>query len=378
MDDYKKYENNGEIVYPGIFDSLQVIPGKNRALITGVLLSDPKVTKYRIFWNGGLDSVEAPLVRTGGIDTMKQIVDNLPEGPITFEIRTYDKDDNKSVPMNVTGIIYGDAFQTSINQRGNRAILQSSLTLDGAIQLTWADVESYVGVVGMHIQYYDVNDVLKDTVVPVQLQDQTTDLPDANISKPVTYNTLFIPDAIGIDTLTVNSASAPMVSEVSLLNNIHPVKVSESDGNRWANLLDWISNDAIKSHNGYGGSDISGGSDYKIFFEAGYGAPEIANGKIYQIAKLPPGKYTFDGSIDWWNNGGQNYTYLVVAPGADGLPDTDNLSTAIGYQLVNNGSDVQVSFELTQQTTISLGCVVNLGTSGNSMRFNSLRLYINQ
>ena len=376
MDEYKKYELNGEIQYPGIFDSLKVVPGRNRALVTGVLLSDPKVTKYRIFWNGGLDSLEAALKRTGSIDTLSQIVDNLPEGPITFEIHTYDAEGNKSIPMTVSGNIYGDNFQSSVDLRGNREVLTSELSVDGAVRLNWADVEPYVGVVGMRIKYFDVMNMEKDTTVPVELSGQVTVLPDASIQKPIIYSTLFIPDAYGIDTLTIDASAAPDVSEVSLLNNVHPVKVAESDGSRWANLLDWTANNQIKNHNGYGGTDISGGSDYKIFFEAGYGAPAIVDGKLYQTVVLPPGKYTFDGSIDWWNNGGQNQVYLVAAAG-EGLPNTGDLAMAIGYKMVDNGSDVQFSFELHQKTKLSVGCLVNLGDNGNSMRFNSLRLYIN-
>ena len=376
MDEYKKYEKNGEIQYPGIFDSLKVIPGQNRALLTGILISDPKVKKYRIFWNGGLDSLEAPLKRTGSVDSLSQIVDGLPEGPMTFEIRTYDEDGNESIPMTVSGIIYGDNFQSSIDLRGNREVLASALNTDGSVQLKWADVESYVGVVGMHIQYFNVLNQKEDTVVPVQLLDQVTQLPNANINEPITFNTPFIPDAFGIDTLTIASSQAPQVSEVTLLNNIHPVKVAESDGSRWGNLLDWTTNDQLKNHNGYGGTDISGGSDYKIFFEAGYGAPAVVDGKLFQTVLLPPGRYTFDGSIDWWNNGGQNQVYLIAAEGM-GLPNTNDINKAIGYKMVDNGSDVQFSFELTKQTQLSLGCLVNLGDNGNSMRFNSLRLYIN-
>ena len=376
MDEYKKYEAGGEIQYPGIFDSLKVIPGHNRALITGILLSDPKVTKYRVFWNGGSDSLEAPLTRSGSVDTLSQIVDNLPEGPITFQIHTYDADGNKSVPMTVSGSVYGDNFQSSIKLRGNREILASELSVNGELRLNWADVEPYVGVVGMEISYYDVGGQQKDTVVPVQLADQVTILPGASIQQPVTYHTLFIPDAYGIDTLTIDASPAPEASEVSLLNNEHPVKVAESDGSRWADLLDWTTTDPLKNHNGYGGTDISGGTDYKIFFEAGYGAPSIVDGKLYQVVTLPPGKYTFDGSIDWWNNGGQNQVYLVAAKG-EGLPGTSDLAGAIAYKMVDNGSDVQFSFQLSEQTTLSLGCLVNLGDNGNSIRFNSLRLYIN-
>lgn len=377
MDAYKKYVKGGEILYPGIFDSLKVIPGKNRALVTGLLQSDPKVTKYKIFWNGGSDSLEAPLHRSSGVDTLRQIVSDLPEGPMTFLIRSYDDDGHPSVPMTVSGVIYGDNFQASIDQRGNREVLKSALTQSGAVRLNWADVESYVGVVGMRIRYYNDLDMAKDTIVPVELMDQVTELPHASINRPIVYNTLFIPDAIGIDTLTTAQVTLPLVGEVALLNNMHPVKVASSDGNRWGTLLDWTVNDAAKNHNGYGGTDISGGSDYKIFFEAGYGTPAIVNGKLYQVVTLPPGNYTFDGSIDWWNNGGQNDVCLVAAQGDTGLPNSDGLGAAVGYKRVDNGSDVQFSFTLTETTKLSVGLLLNLGDNGNSMRFNSLRLYIN-
>src|SRR5438445_293782 len=88
MDDYKKFAEGGEIVYPATFDSLKVIPGNGRAMITGLLSGIPNVVKFSVYWNDGLDSLEAPIVRKGKIDTIRQIIPNLPEGPRTFILRT--------------------------------------------------------------------------------------------------------------------------------------------------------------------------------------------------------------------------------------------------------------------------------------------------
>src|SRR5687768_13277925 len=82
MDEYKKYGDGGEIVYPATFDSLKVLPGNGRVMITGLLAGDPNVTKYRVFWNNGRDSLEKAFARHGKIDTLRQIVDQLPEGPM--------------------------------------------------------------------------------------------------------------------------------------------------------------------------------------------------------------------------------------------------------------------------------------------------------
>jgi hypothetical protein len=374
MDDYKKFAEGGEIVYPATFDSLKVIPGNNRVMITGFLAGIPNVVKYRVYWNDGLDSLETSIIRKGKVDTIRQIISNLPEGPKTFIIRTYDDKGNRSIPMTITGNVYGANFQASVNERGNRAVLKSIFNKDGAAEITLADVDAYVNVLGMHIRYYDATDKVRDTVIPVKLKNQVAVVPGVSVQRPITYNTLFLPDTVGIDTFTVQAKTLDAYTEVTLLNNIHPVANQANDGNRWATLRDWITNSAAKNHNGYGGTDISG--DPRIYFEAGWGAPAIQNGKIYQVCTLPPGNYSFEGDIDWWYAGAKNDTYLVAASGANGLPDVSGLGTAISYKRVDNGSRVISTFTLTRQTTLSLGLLLDMADDGEAMRFNSLRLYI--
>jgi hypothetical protein len=374
MDAYKKFEQGKEIVYPSTFDSLKVLPGKNRVLITGLLSGDPNVVKYRIFWNAGSDSIEGTIRRTGGVDTLSQLVGNLPEGPMSFEIRTYNTKGDKSIPMNITGNVYGTSFQTAVDQRGNREILKAMLAMSGSGSLNWADENALTGVAGMNIQYYDYTGVLHDTIIPAQLTGQQSLLPNFDVSKSFQYRTLYMPDSLAIDTFMTAFQTTPLLSEVDVLNNISPAANSANDGSRWADLRDWITNDAAKNHSGYGGVDMR---DNSIFFEGGYGAPSINNGKVYQAATLPPGTYTFDGSVNWWNNNGNNYIYIVVAPGNGGLPDMANLNTAISYGQLTNGYDVQTQFTLTQPTVVSVGVVLNMGNDGESIRFNSLRLYIN-
>lgn len=374
MDDYKKYAEGGEIIYPATFDSLKVIAGNSRVMITGLLTGDPNVTKYRVFWNSGSDSLENTIVRKYGTDTLKQIITKLPEGPMTFTLRTYDNKGNISIPMTVTGNVYGPNYQTSVTERGNRAVLATTFVADGSAKLGWADVDAYVGVLAMRIRYYDANDKLRDTIVPSKLKNQVTSLPDVSVLKPITYNTLFLPEPVGIDSFTVAPGTLSLFSEVFLLNNIKPIANSANDGSRWANLRDWIFNDAVKNHNGYGGTDISG--DPKIYFEAGWGAGPINNGKVYQVVTLPPGKYNFEGSIDWWHRSNKNDVFLVAATGSNGLPDVSNLASAFAYKQVDNGSSVKLEFTVTQQTTFSLGLLLDMDDQGEAMRFNSLRLYI--
>ncbi len=375
MDEYKKFAEGGEIVYPSTFDSMKVISGKNRVMITGLLKGDPKVTKYRIFWNSGNDSLEAPFTRSGGVDTLKQIVSNLPEGPMTFNVRTYDAKGNKSIPMVVTGNVYGQSFQASVNQRGNRVVLATAYLQDGSAAIRWANVDAYVGVLGMQVHYLDAKNVQRDTIVPVRLVDQQTIIPNVGVKQALRYNTLYLPDTVGIDTFTVAQKEIPAFTEVLITNSQKPVANMANDGSRWAILRDWISNAAVKNHNGYGGTDISG--DPKIYFEAGWGAPGIYNGKIHQVVTLPPGKYKFEGSVDWFNKGSRNDTYLVAMPGTNGLPDVDQLGTAFASAKLESGWWWwDTTFELTQQTTFSMGLLLYMADDGEATRLNSIRLYI--
>jgi hypothetical protein len=375
MDEYKKFGDGGEIVYPATFDSLKVIPGNGRVMITGLLAGDPNVTKYKIFWRNGSDSLEKAFARHGIIDTLRQIVDNLPEGPMTFTLRTYDDRGNISIPMTITGNVYGASFQSSVNERGNRAVLNTKFERDGSAVITWADVDAYVGVLGMRVHYTDARDKERDTIIVVKGKDQQSIIPDVGVTKPIAYNTLYLPEKIGVDTFTVTPKVLSLFTEVTLLNNIKPIANEGNDGDRWANLRDWTSNDAVRNHKGYGGTDKS--DDAKIYFEAGWGAPAITNGKIYQVVTLPPGKYRFHGSIDWYHRSTKNDVWLIAAPGANGLPDVSNLGTAFASQKVESNTwDTNMEFTVTQQITLSLGLLLDMSDSGEAMRFNSLRLYI--
>ena len=374
MDEYKKFAEGGEITYPSTFDSLKVIAGNNRAMITGILKGDPKVTRYRVFWNSGRDSLETTMTRSGEVDTIKQVVPNLPEGPITFTLRTYDAKGNKSIPMIVTGNVYGASFQSSVDQRGNRVVLSTKYLQDGSAVIKWANVDAYVGVFGMQIIYQDGDNKQRDTIVPVKLQDQETTVPNVGIKQALSYKTLYLPEAVGIDTFRVAAKTLGAFTEVSLLNSIKPIANAGNDGSRWANMRDWITNSAAKNHNGYGGTDIGG--DPKIYFEAGWGAGAIQNGKIHQVVTLPPGKYKFEGSVDWWHRSNRNDVYLMAVPGTGGLPNIDNLGAAISYGKLEGGWWWDTQFELTQKTTLSIGMLLYMSDQGEATRLNSLRLYI--
>lgn len=111
MDEYLKYTDGKEILYTGIPDSIAMYSGYNRVVFRGVLASDPKIAKIKIYWNLKQDSLEQDIRREGD-DNVLIIPISLEEGTYNFEMHTYDKDGlHPSVPFNLTGTSYGDSYK---------------------------------------------------------------------------------------------------------------------------------------------------------------------------------------------------------------------------------------------------------------------------
>src|SRR3546814_454742 len=140
MDDtYDGFLKEGEIIYVQGADSLVIRPGYKRVELSWLALSDPTVTKAMVYWNNGRDSVEVPINKTTGIDTVRVMIDNLQERIYTFEIVTYDNDGNKSVPSIGNGESYGDNYQ---NSRLPRLVMSALYFEDtDTLEVIWGPVD---------------------------------------------------------------------------------------------------------------------------------------------------------------------------------------------------------------------------------------------
>src|SRR4029078_5938203 len=98
------------------------------------------------------DSIEGPINPTGNVDPFTATISNLVEGSLTFEIRTYDKDGNVSVPVIATGNVYGEIYQSSLTTRG---LTKAEVQPDNSALINWADVNEDAGVVGMQVKFTD-------------------------------------------------------------------------------------------------------------------------------------------------------------------------------------------------------------------------------
>ena len=137
MDEYLKYTDGKEILYTGIPDSIAMYSGYNRVVFRGVLASDPKIAKIKIYWNLKQDSLEQDIRREGN-DNVLIIPIPLEEGTYNFEMHTYDKDGlHPSVPFNLTGTSYGDSYKDGLVNR----LVKKVEKIEDDVTIDWSPAE---------------------------------------------------------------------------------------------------------------------------------------------------------------------------------------------------------------------------------------------
>ena len=192
-DDYKKIVSGGEIVYTSKVDSLKIFPGNRRVQVNWLLLGDPKITKARIYWNNGQDSLEVKLKRSGGIDTFHLIIDSLPEGPMVFDVKTFDDNGGFSVPVEAAAQVYGENY---INALQNRGLNAWEMEEDGSAMLHFSGAQEFS--LGEEIYYTDASGQPQMVTAPAAQTDVT--LPNYMPYSLYHFSTLFLPDPLSIDT----------------------------------------------------------------------------------------------------------------------------------------------------------------------------------
>lgn len=368
MDDYKDYVKDGEITYTGKIEDVEVHPGHNRILLTGLLKSDPKITAVKLYWNSKDDSLITPINRTAAVDTVSLLLVNMEENVHNFIFYTVDDQGNLSIPKNQTGKVYGDRYLASLNNR----LIESAEMTDTGVLVNWAEAGYLDGLIATEVLYTDENDNQLSAFQDANSEESAMILKEYKSGTTFSYRSLFMPDTMAIDTFYTSYNVQGVLAEITdqyIANAGDPFEYSSWDGSRWGILADWITNDAIKNANGYGGYESRSGVG-NISMEAGWGLPDARNGKIHQIIDLPAGKYSFE--IDLGTNGSGGTKYIVAGLGNE-LPDFDDVSElALAYADV---SLEKISFELSEPATLAIGFVCDLPGDGEYCKISAVRLY---
>jgi len=381
-DEFKKYTEEGEIVYSGKLDSVKILTGNGRIKIKAQLPADPNIVKAKVFWNNMTDSVEIPIDLSKG-RAFEQILP-MSEGLKSFSLYTYDAKGNKSVPVNATGTALGSRYQSSIANR----VVTSAVTINTTTTINWVTAEVSTNPIFTELNY-ESSAGQKTIKVPVS-QDVTVIADVASAAKTFTYRTAYLPPN-SIDTFYTSIQEVSAYRDVTslYLSNTGPFTRATLSG-RWGTLAaPWITNAAALNKGGVNGgytSDDGGAINWET-----YNNDPVINGIVYQPTSipLPAGNYfvSFDEFSEIQTN---SSVYCVVAAGGNGIPILANLSTALGSRALFNGAVVGTNapnvtdtrtfnFTLTTAQVVSIGFLGNLAAAprGNYFRVKSIKLFSN-
>lgn len=339
MDDtYDDFIKNGEIWYTKKPDSVWVLPGNSRARLS-VLISSPEVVKFRAFWNDGRDSVEVPVQKVIGNDTVSTIIE-LAEGSYTFEVYTYDQNGNASVRKDTSGIVFGETYIESLQNR----LVSSAFLIAGQPKIEWLEVTK-PEVVGGEVHFIGGDG--KGQVLRVPVDEMVTRIADRPQGDSVRYRTLFLPVPNAIDTFYSAYQTIHLEEPVPELLDKGKIAVFPLTGDAassWDLQGLWNDNHDLRSNSG--GFSNAGAAFPKWFsFDLGgvnkldrfsiwgvHDGREYNAGNVRQFQLWGSNEPAADGGFGGWTLLGE---YEVVKPSGlpDGeLSDEDRAAAAAGVE----------------------------------------------
>lgn len=206
IDPVEKFTDGEEIRYAGKANDLTYVTGKDRLAINFVLGPDPNVTEAKIFWNLQKESVTIPIDRSALTDNVvSQVIENLPENTYNFEVYTYDRFGNSSVPAYITGKTYGHRYESTLLTRGIAETRCVNLAKD--VELVLGDTIPSNYAKGMELTYFKTSGEKVVAMIPnsepdekgAPVQVSTYLMTDFDYSQPISYRSLFTPEENSLD-----------------------------------------------------------------------------------------------------------------------------------------------------------------------------------
>lgn len=187
---YKDFLKDGERIYVGMPDSIKVKPGNNRLELEWLVPADPNISKAVVYWHNRASKVEVPIET--GADSIKVLINDLQEGEYLFELVHYDPIGNRSMSVDTNAMVYGMQYSRGL---GNRMI-ESITQHEDQVSIQWDS--SSEGMVGVEVNYTDMNGVLRTVQFSVDLDSSI--LEQVDIQEKIEYRTLYKPEELSIDT----------------------------------------------------------------------------------------------------------------------------------------------------------------------------------
>lgn len=382
-ENYKSLIKGGEIYYPGVIVNASYQAGKLRTQLIWNPSPDPKIVKYKVYWNNKQDSLIVNATSHNPLDTVKVLVSNLTEGTYNFSVNSIDSDGHISISKTINGVrVYGPVYAGGIFNRGYNA--DNPFTVDittGVVKLNFNQITLDSVTVNTKTIVTYINNAGETKTTLLKPADSIVTINDFKFGTDVTYQSSYLPFRGAIDTFTVATPTLfPRVRRIGditalyIKNPGYPFYRSDNGTGKWGLPKDWQYNTNVVNQDGGKGGGWSTDNGGCIHFEAkDYSGDGVNNGKVYQTITLPAGSYALD--IETAGNGGTINANEIVAVGTT-LPDITNIGTplALFHGDQNSiGYTHTLSFTLAQQTTVTIGWVVSTG-SYTYLQFKGLKL----
>src|SRR5690606_3553777 len=135
-DDYKKYLNEEEIIYPGLARDVRSKVGYLRAVLVWNPSPDPNIDHYMVYWNNNNNSQRVEATTHSPSDSIMASIPNLDEYVYSFSIVAYDSEGNMSVGQELNNIrVYGATYQAVLQNRAYRMSDPYETYEDGSLKL---------------------------------------------------------------------------------------------------------------------------------------------------------------------------------------------------------------------------------------------------
>lgn len=229
--DYKKFLEGKEVVYPGVVNNPHSLPGNLRAELLWNPSPDPSIVKYVIYWNNKADSIQYSSADHNPADTLRVIVPNLNEYSYSFVIYSIDGNGNHSIPLDVNNVkVYGSSYQSGLVNRTFVAANPYSVTPDGVVTLHFNPVDtagerfSFAYNVTTDITYTNsAGKTAKKQLGPNQTDVAVADLQSGST---VQFRSAYVPQPGAIDTFYVNQAEVfPTINSIGACDKSKFAKV---------------------------------------------------------------------------------------------------------------------------------------------------------
>lgn len=198
-DTYSQFSKVGETLYIAKADSIKVRGGNYRIELSWLLLSDPKINSYKVYWNNRRDSITNSVVKTEGVDTVRVMLDNMREDVHNFDIYTFDKHGNSSVRASTVGRVYGDNYKGALLNRTYK-----SLTRKGTyVIVQWSASDNTV--LHVDLNYLNSENLLVNKRIPRATEKDTLFL--FPTGGTFNFRTAFLPEPAALDTFFTSERS---------------------------------------------------------------------------------------------------------------------------------------------------------------------------